>query len=147
MSSKPIVGQKGVKYGLQVRKPAAPAPAGAPKPPAIFGGDSDSDEDTVGAQVQRQAYAKKADTKVRRPPSVAATPLQRAHALWGSLQRRSRFSRHRNVSDSPSDREGAPPQGSRASPALPPAAARGAPPTPPRRPPPPCRPRLKRLNI
>jgi hypothetical protein len=64
--NQPVIGQKGVKYGLQVRKPGgglASAPAG-PKPPSVFGGDSDSEEETVGAQVQRQAYAKKADTKV-----------------------------------------------------------------------------------
>lgn len=59
-----VIGQKGVKYGLQVKKPGpTAAPAGA-KPPSVFGGDSDSEEETVGAQVQRQAYAKKSDTKV-----------------------------------------------------------------------------------
>lgn len=62
--SKPVIGQKGVKYGLHVRKPAAAPQAPGPKP-SVFGGDSDSEEDTIGAQVQRQAYAKKADTKVR----------------------------------------------------------------------------------
>lgn len=74
-----IIGQAGVKYGLQVKKPAggaagaaaAAAAAGAKKPPAsVFGADSDSEEETVGAQVQRQAYAKKADSKVRASVTV-----------------------------------------------------------------------------
>lgn len=62
-----IIGQKGVKYGLISRKddskkPAAPKPA--PGKLAAFGGDSDSDEDNIEAQVARQAARKVADHKV-----------------------------------------------------------------------------------
>lgn len=64
-----IIGQKGQKYGLitrkdeQQKKPAA-APKPAPGRLAAFGGDSDSDEDGVEAQVARQAARKVADHKV-----------------------------------------------------------------------------------
>ena len=54
-----LVGEKGVKYGLQ--RPAAPAPKAKP---SIFGADSDSEED-VGTQVARQADKKRAAAKVR----------------------------------------------------------------------------------
>jgi hypothetical protein len=63
-----IIGQKGQKYGLitrkdeQQKKPAAAKPA--PGRLAAFGGDSDSDEDGVEAQVARQAARKVADHKV-----------------------------------------------------------------------------------
>jgi hypothetical protein len=61
-----IVGQKGVKYGLITRKddkkPASVKPA--PGKLAAFGGDSDSDEDNIEAQVARQAARKVADSKV-----------------------------------------------------------------------------------
>jgi hypothetical protein len=64
-----IVGQKGVKYGLQLRTdkqaPAARQGGGAaPGRLAAFGADSDSDDD-IGAQVARQAARKVADSKVR----------------------------------------------------------------------------------
>lgn len=60
-----VIGQKGVKYGLITRKDEpskAKQPAGGRL--AAFGGDSDSDEDNIGAQVARQAARKVADTKV-----------------------------------------------------------------------------------
>lgn len=61
-----IIGQKGVKYGLITHKDESkPAKAPAGKL-AAFGGDSDSDEDNIEAQVARQAARKVADSKVRR---------------------------------------------------------------------------------
>lgn len=64
-SSGVLVGQKGVKYGLQTRGPkGATQPAQAGKPIAVFGDDSDSDND-VAAQVARQAATKHADVKVQ----------------------------------------------------------------------------------
>lgn len=63
-----VIGQKGVKYGLQLRGPGSAAGAGAkpvaPKPTNVFGADSDSEED-VGTQVARQADKKRAAAKVR----------------------------------------------------------------------------------
>lgn len=63
----PIVGQTGIKYGLQ--KPGG-APGGPPKklaapvrPANVFGDDSDDDED-VATQVARQAEKKRAAAKV-----------------------------------------------------------------------------------
>lgn len=59
-----IIGQRGVQYGLQVRKaPGAAAKPAAARPAAVFGMDSDSDDD-VGAQVARQAAKKQSDAKV-----------------------------------------------------------------------------------
>lgn len=58
-----LVGQKGVKYGLQkpgVKKP--PVASAPPKPLNIFGAD-DSDED-VEAEVARQAEKKRSAAKV-----------------------------------------------------------------------------------
>lgn len=61
---KMLVGQAGVRYGLQTRQPK---PAGQPAGKlAAFGADSDSEEETVGAQVARQAARKVADSKVFR---------------------------------------------------------------------------------
>lgn len=68
-----LIGQKGVKYGLTVRKPdgakgGKPAAAPAKKKQSVFGGDDDSDEDpqqNVEAQIARQAARKQADKKVR----------------------------------------------------------------------------------
>ena len=75
----PIVGQKGVKYGLQ--KPGArPAPQQAPKAAAIFGDDSDDDD--VGQQIMRQAERKRQESKVG--PN---TPSCRGSARAASLQR------------------------------------------------------------
>lgn len=63
-SGQPLVGEKGVKYGLQTKKPAQPA-AAVKRPIAnVFGGDSD-EEETVGAQIARQAEKKRAAAKVR----------------------------------------------------------------------------------
>ena len=60
-----ILGQKGVKYGLQVRKPekaAKPAPAKK----NVFGEDaSDDEEDNVERQIARHAARKQGDKKVR----------------------------------------------------------------------------------
>lgn len=62
-----IIGQKGVKYGLEVRKPNETAKA-AEKKPSVFGDDdSGDDEDNVEAQIARQAERKKNDRKVRSP--------------------------------------------------------------------------------
>lgn len=66
------VGEKGVKYGLQLRVPPGSKPAAAKRaPPArkpsVFG-DEDSDEeraDGVEAQIARQAARKQSDKKVR----------------------------------------------------------------------------------
>lgn len=57
---------QGVKYGLQQRGPKAgkPAVAAPSRKLAAFGGDSDSDEDNVNAQVARQANKKRSDAKV-----------------------------------------------------------------------------------
>lgn len=58
-----LIGQKGVKYGLHVRQPKQEQekkPAGRL---AAFSADSDDEED-VGAQIQRQAARKVADSKV-----------------------------------------------------------------------------------
>lgn len=64
-----VIGQKGIKYGLQLpsgaKKPlgkAASAKA-APTRPNVFGADSDSDDD-VGGQISRQADKKRAAAKV-----------------------------------------------------------------------------------
>lgn len=78
-----IVGQKGVKYGLQSRQQPKPQqqaqPAGGRL--AAFGGDSDSDEEGVGAQVARQAARKVADSKVRRHGASWCRPKQRQRRL------------------------------------------------------------------
>ena len=58
-----IIGQKGIKYGLQqvnARRQAAPV---QPKL-SVFGDQSDG-EDDVGAQVARHAASKATDSKVR----------------------------------------------------------------------------------
>jgi hypothetical protein len=60
---KMLIGQKGVKYGLITRKDEK-KPQAAPGRLAVFGGDSDSDEDNIEAQVARQAARKVADHKV-----------------------------------------------------------------------------------
>ncbi|KAI7839633.1 hypothetical protein COHA_006632 [Chlorella ohadii] len=62
-----ITGQKGVKYGLEVRKPpGAKAAAPAPSKRSVFG-DDDSDEEQQGnveQQIARQAARKQTDKKV-----------------------------------------------------------------------------------
>ncbi|KAG7674989.1 hypothetical protein Ndes2526B_g07836 [Nannochloris sp. 'desiccata'] len=62
----PLVGQKGVKYGLQVRKPEKKdAKKSAPPKRSIFGDDaSDEDEDNVERQIARHAARKQNDKKV-----------------------------------------------------------------------------------
>lgn len=62
-----LIGQKGVKYGLQTAAARA-QPAKAPARPAagganVFGMDSD-DEDDVATQVAKQAEKKRAAAKV-----------------------------------------------------------------------------------
>eukprot|EP00955_Chlamydomonas_euryale_P110888 366028-Chlamydomonas_euryale.AAC.5 len=65
-----LIGEKGVQYGLQLRRGPGSAAASAkpapprPKPANVFGAESDSDED-VGAQVARQADKKRAAAKVQ----------------------------------------------------------------------------------
>ncbi len=62
-----LIGQKGVKYGLQVRKPEKKdAKKTAPPKPSIFGDDaSDDEEDNVERQIARHAARKQNDRKVR----------------------------------------------------------------------------------
>jgi hypothetical protein len=62
-----LIGQKGVKYGLQVRKPEKKdAKKPLPPKPSIFGDDaSDEDEDNVERQIARHAARKQNDKKVR----------------------------------------------------------------------------------
>ena len=59
-----IIGQKGVKYGLQkpVLKAAGGPPATARRPANVFG--DESDEEDVEAQIKRQADKKRAAAKV-----------------------------------------------------------------------------------
>lgn len=81
----PVVGQKGVKYGLQ--KPTAKGPAAAAAAPPsrplgnVFGAESDSDEEDVGKQVARQAEKKRAAAKVR-TQELGAVGLPG----WGAVQ-------------------------------------------------------------
>ncbi len=60
-----IVGQKGVRYGLQIRNPGPKPQQAKPKAGStnVFG--EDSDEDDVGQQVMRQADKKRAAAKVQ----------------------------------------------------------------------------------
>lgn len=62
-----LIGQKGVKYGLQVRAPSNAKPAApAVKKRSVFG-DEDSEEeaeDNVEQQIARQAARKQTDKKV-----------------------------------------------------------------------------------
>ena len=65
-----IIGQKGIKYGLQqanVRRQAAPV---QPKL-SVFGDLSDGEED-VGTQVARHAAAKATDSRVRAHADASA---------------------------------------------------------------------------
>lgn len=62
-----LIGQKGVKYGLQVRQ----APGSKPEAPAsrkksVFGDSDEEDEapDNVERQIARQAARKQTDKKV-----------------------------------------------------------------------------------
>ena len=63
----PFIGEKGVKYGLQVRKPEKKDLKNtAPPKPSIFGDDaSDEDDDNVERQIARHAARKQNDRKVR----------------------------------------------------------------------------------
>ncbi|KAG1670288.1 hypothetical protein FOA52_003638 [Chlamydomonas sp. UWO 241] len=65
---KMLVGEKGVKYGLQIRGPATQAgakkPAAVPVRKNVFGADSDSEED-IETQIARQADKKRAAAKVQ----------------------------------------------------------------------------------
>ncbi len=83
-----VVGQKGVKYGLQLRSdrqpPATKQPAAAARGLAAFGVDSDSDED-VGAQVARQAARKVADSKVGQSCAPAVTVSKPERRRGGRL--------------------------------------------------------------
>lgn len=61
-----LTGQKGVKYGLQVRKPEKAAKPVPVKPKNVFGDDaSDEEEDNVERQIARHAARKQADKQVR----------------------------------------------------------------------------------
>jgi hypothetical protein len=64
-----LTGQKGVKYGLQVRAPpgAKPKPKALPaKKSSVFGDESDDDEElNVEQQIARQAARKQTDKKVQ----------------------------------------------------------------------------------
>lgn len=70
-----LIGQKGVKYGLQVR--SAPKPAAAPAKKRSVFGDEDSDEegqDNVEQQIARQAARKQTDKKARCPEPAFCLP-------------------------------------------------------------------------
>lgn len=64
-----LTGQKGVKYGLEVRVPSGAKPAAKAalaKKPSVFG-DNESDDDQehdVEKQIARQAARKQSDKKV-----------------------------------------------------------------------------------
>ena len=60
------VGQKGVKYGLQVRAAPRPAAALPVRKRGVFTEDSDEEDakDTVEQQIARQAARKQSDKKV-----------------------------------------------------------------------------------
>ncbi len=96
-----ITGQKGVKYGLEVRKPpGAKAAAPAPKKRSVFG-DDDSDEEQQGnveQQIARQAARKQTDKKVdgccccgRLHVGCAGAPPLRSHPLPGHQPPPGRF--------------------------------------------------------
>jgi hypothetical protein len=77
-----LIGQKGVKYGLQVRQAAKPAaaPDAAKKKPSVFGDEDSEDEaPNVEQQIARQAARKQDDKKVRRAfvysPSAGPRPV------------------------------------------------------------------------
>lgn len=60
-----IIGQKGVKYGLEVRAPRGSKPAQPAKRRSVFG-DDDEEDDAVNVeqQIARQAARKQSDKKV-----------------------------------------------------------------------------------
>jgi len=62
-----ILGQKGVKYGLEVRKPKETDKASNKKNRSVFGEEDDSEDeyDDVERQIARHAARKKTDKKVR----------------------------------------------------------------------------------
>lgn len=79
------IGEKGTKYGLQVRGPARPAakqPAVKPVAAAFAGGSDSEEEDNVGAQVARQAMRKQSDAKVQAVRLGAAAA--RNISSWGT---------------------------------------------------------------
>lgn len=60
-----IIGNKGVKYGLEVRKPKQ-SEKSTQKKASVFGDDdSEDDHDNVEQQIARHAARKQADKKVR----------------------------------------------------------------------------------
>ncbi len=73
-----IVGRKGVKYGLEVRKPQQ-ASKPAEKPSTSIFGDEESDDEqhNVERQIARQAAKKQTDKKVWAPilPRHQKVPL------------------------------------------------------------------------
>jgi hypothetical protein len=70
------IGEKGVKYGLQVRQPKKPAARPPAKQPSVFGDeDSDEDEPKVEQQIARQAARKQTDKKVSAPIQIAAAEI------------------------------------------------------------------------
>lgn len=81
-----LTGQKGVKYGLEVRKtPGAKAAAPPPKKRSVFG-DDDSDEEQAGnveQQIARQAARKQSDKKVRQRSSSHRRSMHRARPPAG----------------------------------------------------------------
>lgn len=64
-----IIGQKGVKYGLEVR--ARPKPVQPAQKRSVFGDDDGDDDavDNVEQQIARQAARKQSDKKVGAPRS------------------------------------------------------------------------------
>lgn len=112
-----LVGQKGVKYGLQKVAPKKPGQLGMAQKPAgnaprkltpgnVFG-DDDSEEEDVEKQIARQAEKKRAAAKVGPGPGLvgavgthstdlhAGTPAAcRHYSLCNSTQPLSQYSYH-----------------------------------------------------
>jgi hypothetical protein len=93
-----LIGQKGVKYGLDVRGAKPKAKPTAPVQKRSVFGDEDSDEDAgnnVEQQIARQAARKQTDKKVRAPCGPAGLYGLARVWMWGAGSSRARpGSRH-----------------------------------------------------
>ena len=82
-----LIGQKGVKYGLDVRGAKPKAKPTAPVQKRSVFGDEDSDEDAgnnVEQQIARQAARKQTDKKVRAPCGPYRPLWTRARVVVGA---------------------------------------------------------------
>ena len=82
-----LIGQKGVKYGLDVRGAKPKAKPTAPVQKRSVFGDEDSDEDAgnnVEQQIARQAARKQTDKKVRAPCGPCRPLWTRAWVVVGA---------------------------------------------------------------